>query len=144
MYALNCFYLMFCLLLYVISLEQHCSTLPDTNLSSGTNKVYQSLAHQLPRVADSTHGLEPSQEVLTGEQVLVRTDSTATVAYINRQGSLRSRRMSQLARHLLLRSPKHLRSLHAIHIPGFLNWVANELSQAALPGEWRLHPRRSS
>ncbi len=38
-----CFYLMFCLLLYVICLEQHCSTLPETNFSSGTNKVYQSI-----------------------------------------------------------------------------------------------------
>ncbi len=37
-----------------------------------------------------------------GEHVLVRTDNTATVAYINQQGGLRSRRMSQLARHLLL------------------------------------------
>ncbi len=36
---------------------------------------------------------------LRGEHVLVRTDNTATVAYINRQGGLRSRRMSQLARH---------------------------------------------
>ncbi len=44
---------------------------------------------------------------LRGEHVLVRTDSTATVAYINRQGGLRSRRMSQLARHLLLWSRKH-------------------------------------
>ncbi len=43
---------------------------------------------------------------LRGEHVLVRTDSTATVAYINRQGGLRSRRMSQLARHLLLWSRK--------------------------------------
>ncbi len=41
MYALNCFYLMFCVLLYVICLEKHCSILPETNLSSGTNKVYQ-------------------------------------------------------------------------------------------------------
>ncbi len=36
---------------------------------------------------------------LQGKDVLVRTDNTATVAYINRQGGLRSRRMSQLARH---------------------------------------------
>ncbi len=34
------------------------------------------------------------------KDVLVRTDNTATVAYINRQGGFRSRRMSQLARHL--------------------------------------------
>ncbi len=76
-----------------------------------------------------------------GEHVLVRTDNTATGAYINRQGGLRSRRMSQLARHLLLWSRKHLRSLRAIHIPGLLNRTADELSRAALPGEWRLHPQ---
>ncbi len=78
---------------------------------------------------------------LRGEHVLVRTDNTATVAYINRQGGLRSCRMSQLARHLLLWSRKHLRSLRAIHIPGLLNRTADELSRAALPGEWRLHPQ---
>ncbi len=78
---------------------------------------------------------------LRGEHVLVRTDNTATVAYINRQGGLRSRRMSQLTRHLLLWSRKHLRSLRAIHIPGLLNRTADELSRAALPGEWRLHPQ---
>ncbi len=76
---------------------------------------------------------------LRGKHVLVRTDNTVTAAYINRQGGLRSRRMSQLARHLLLWSQKHLRSLRAIHVPGVLNRVADELSRAALPGEWRLH-----
>ncbi len=76
-----------------------------------------------------------------GEHVLVRTDSTATVAYINRQGGLRSRRMSQLVRNLLLWSRKHVRSLRAIHIPGLLNRTADKLSRAALPGEWRLHPQ---
>ncbi len=74
---------------------------------------------------------------LQRKDVLVRTDNTATVAYINRQGSLHSRRMSQLARHLLLWSQKHLRSLRAIHIPGVFNRAADELYRAALPGECR-------
>ncbi len=78
---------------------------------------------------------------LWAEHVLVRTENTATVAYINRKGGLRSRRMSQFARHLLLWSQKHLRSLHVIHILGLLNQTADELSQAVLPGEWRLHPQ---
>ncbi len=78
---------------------------------------------------------------LQRKDVLVHTDNTATVAYINRQGGLRSRRMSQLARHLLLWSQKHLRTLRAIHIPGVFNRAADELSRAALPGEWRLHPQ---
>ncbi len=63
---------------------------------------------------------------LQRKDVLVRMDNTATVAYINRQGGLRSRRMSQLARHLLLWSQKHPRSLRAIHIPGVFNRAADE------------------
>ncbi len=58
---------------------------------------------------------------LRGKDVLVRTDNTATVEYINRQGGLRSHRISQLARHLLLWSQKHLRSLRAIHITVVFN-----------------------
>ncbi|KAI2661177.1 Tyrosine recombinase slr0733 [Labeo rohita] len=78
---------------------------------------------------------------LRRKHVLVRTDSTATVAYINRQGGLRSRRMSQLARHLLLWSQTWLKSLRAVHIPGELNRAADQLSrQSTHPGEWRLHP----
>ncbi len=76
-----------------------------------------------------------------GTSGLVCTDNMATVAYINRQCSLHSRRMSQLACHLLLFSQKHLRSLRVIHIPGVFNQAADKLSRAALPGEWRLHPQ---
>ncbi len=79
--------------------------------------------------------------LLHEKHVLVRTDNTGTIAYINHQGGLRSRRMSQLARHLLLWSQKHLRSLHAVHVPGKLNRAADELSrQPTLLEEWRLHP----
>ncbi|KAL0149110.1 hypothetical protein M9458_055542, partial [Cirrhinus mrigala] len=80
--------------------------------------------------------------MLRHKHVLVRTDNTATVAYINRQGGLRSHRMSQLARHLLLWSQKRLKSLRAVHIPGELNRAADQLSrQPTHPGEWRLHPQ---
>ncbi len=99
------------------------------------------LAHKLPRVAGSTPGPEPSQEALTGQARTGPYGHTVTVAYINRQGGLRFRHMSQLTCHLLLWSQKHLRSLRAIHIPGFLNQAADDLSRAALPGEWSLHPQ---
>ncbi len=79
--------------------------------------------------------------ILYEKHALVRTDNTATVAHINHQGDLRSRHMSQLARHLLLLSQKHLRSLCAVHVPRELNRTADELSrQPALPGEWWLYP----
>ena len=79
--------------------------------------------------------------VLERQHVLVRTDSTAAVAYISRIGGMRSRRMSQLARRLLLWSHPRLKSLRAIHVPGTLNRAADALSRQLLrPGEWRLHP----
>ncbi len=59
--------------------------------------------------------------LLLGKHVLVRTDNTAAVSYINRLGGIRSHRMSQLARHLLLWSHTQFKSLHAVHIPGQLN-----------------------
>ncbi|KAL0194518.1 hypothetical protein M9458_008090 [Cirrhinus mrigala] len=80
--------------------------------------------------------------MLRHKHVLVRMDNTAAVVYINHQGGLRSRRMSQLACHLLLWSQTRLKSLRAYHIPGELNRAANALSrQLTHPGEWRLHPQ---
>ncbi|KAI2644980.1 Transposon Ty3-G Gag-Pol polyprotein [Labeo rohita] len=43
--------------------------------------------------------------ILRGEHVIVRMDNMATVAYINHQGGLRSRRKSQLTRHLPPEAP---------------------------------------
>ncbi len=85
--------------------------------------------------------LRQFRPLLLGKHVLVRTDNTAAVSYINRMGGIRSRRMSQLARHLLLWSHTRLKSLRAVHIPGELNRAADALSrQLTFPGEWRLHP----
>ncbi len=77
---------------------------------------------------------------LQRKDVLVNT-TWRPLRISTRQGGLCSCRMSQPARHLLLWNQKHLRSLHAIHIPGVLNWTADKLSRAALPGKWRLHPQ---
>ncbi|KAI2650056.1 ORF V: Enzymatic polyprotein [Labeo rohita] len=72
--------------------------------------------------------------VLRDKHVLIRTDNVPTVAYINRQGGLRSRRMSQLARHLLLWSQTRLRSLRAVHIPGELNPHSSRRMVTPRPG----------
>ncbi|KAL0148546.1 hypothetical protein M9458_056093 [Cirrhinus mrigala] len=84
-----------------------------------------------PRLQWHINCLELLAVFLALRRVLVRTDNMATVAYINHQGGLRSRRIL-----------KWLKSLRAVHIPGELNRAADALScQLTLPGELRLHPR---
>ncbi len=73
--------------------------------------------------------LRQFQPLLLGKHVLVCTDNTAAVSYINRLGGIRSRCMSQLACHLLHWSHTQLKSLRAVHIPGELNRAADALSR---------------
>ncbi len=77
---------------------------------------------------------------LRGHHVLVRTDNTAVVSYINHQGGLRLRHLYRLAHQILVWALGKLLSLRAVYIPGHLNVGADTLSrQGPLPGEWMLH-----
>ncbi len=55
---------------------------------------------------------------LRGHHVLVRSDNTSVVSYINHQGGLRSRPLCKLACQILLWSQRKLLSLRATCIPG--------------------------
>ncbi|KAA0701345.1 hypothetical protein E1301_Tti024361 [Triplophysa tibetana] len=79
--------------------------------------------------------------VLRDHHVLIRTDNTAVVSYINHQGGLRSRPLCKLAHQVLLWSQEKFLSIRATYIPGVQNVGADMLSRQGLrPGEWRLHP----
>ncbi|XP_053190141.1 uncharacterized protein LOC128373962 [Scomber japonicus] len=79
--------------------------------------------------------------VLQDRHVLMRTDSTVAVAYINRQGGLGSLRLCRLARIILQWAHPQFKSLRATYVPGRENLAADRLSRGGpLPGEWRLHP----
>ncbi|XP_058865945.1 uncharacterized protein LOC131708048 [Acipenser ruthenus] len=80
--------------------------------------------------------------VLSGAHVLIRTDSTTVVAYINHQGGLRSPGLHRIAFRLLIWAQANLLSLRATHIPGVVNLAADLLSRRGPhPSEWRLHPQ---
>ncbi len=79
--------------------------------------------------------LRQFRPLLLGKHVLVHTDNTAAVSYFNRLGGIRSHRMSQLARHLLLWSHTQFKSLWAVHISGKLNRAADALSRQLPPSE---------
>ncbi|XP_051951575.1 uncharacterized protein LOC127621849 [Xyrauchen texanus] len=73
--------------------------------------------------------------LVLGKHILIRSDSTTAVAYINRQGGVRSRHVTTRPSQVV-----QLKSLHATHIPSNLNVVVDALSRQRLPsGEWRLH-----
>ncbi len=69
--------------------------------------VFRALKHFLPDLRDC--------------HVLVRTDNTAVISYINHQECLRSRPLYRLAHQILGWSQDKLLSLRAVHIPGHLN-----------------------
>ncbi len=78
---------------------------------------------------------------LERQHVLIRTDNTSVVSYINRQGGIRSKALCEQAAILLLWADSRLLSIRATHIPGLLNRGADMLSRRRIPqGEWRLHP----
>ncbi|KAL0199646.1 hypothetical protein M9458_002833, partial [Cirrhinus mrigala] len=80
--------------------------------------------------------------LIKDRHVLVRTDNTTVVSYINHQGGIRSRSLQRLAERFLLWADRNLLSIRAVHVPGSQNCGADMLSRGGpVHGEWRLHPQ---
>ncbi|KAI2646865.1 ORF V: Enzymatic polyprotein [Labeo rohita] len=90
--------------------------------------MFRALKHFLPDLRD--------------RHVLVRTDNTSVVSYINHQGGLRLRPLYKLAHQILVWSQGKLLSLRAVYVPGHLNLGADILSrQGPRPGGMDASPR---
>lgn len=77
---------------------------------------------------------------LKGRHVLIRTDNTSVVFFINHQGGTRSGQCLALTQKLLVWADKHLLSLRAAHIAGVTNCTADALSRRGLrAGDWCLN-----
>ena len=80
-------------------------------------------------------------QYLEGRHVLVRSDNTTVVAYINNQGGLRSLHLHEMTRELLVWAHAHFPS-RAAYVPGVQNSAADMLSRdGPREGDWRLHPQ---
>ena len=72
--------------------------------------------------------------------VLIRTDNTTTMCYVNKQGGLRSQLLHALARDLILWCDTHLKSIRASHVPGIQNRGADLLSRGRCHyADWSIH-----
>ena len=83
--------------------------------------------------------LKEFQDLCSNNIVLVATDNTTVVAYVNKEGGMKSGSLCPL----LWRILEHQETaLKARHIPGRLNVIADKLSRfgQTIQTEWSLHP----
>ena len=83
------------------------------------------------------------EEVIVGSHIVVQTDNTTVVAYLNRQGGTRSPRLCLYALRLIGWCKNRQITMRAIHIAGVTNILADDLSRGKVSGptEWSLAPQ---
>ena len=88
------------------------------------------------------HALQHWAQMLQGHQVMIATDNSTVVSYINKQGGTHSTTFLRLTVELLLWLEAQNIIVRARHIPGCLNVIADHLSRPnqPIPTEWSLHP----
>ena len=82
------------------------------------------------------------QTLVFNKTVLVATDNTTVVAYINKEGGMKSGSLCALLWRILSWCTRQQVTLRARHIPGRLNVIADKLSRLGqtIQTEWSLHP----
>ena len=86
--------------------------------------------------------LKEFQDLCSNNIVLVATDNTTMVAYINKEGGMKSGSLCALLWRILSCCTSKQVTLKARHIPGRLNVIADKLSRLGqtIQTEWSLHP----
>ena len=86
--------------------------------------------------------LKEFQDLCTNKIVLVATDNTTVVAYINKEGGMKSGPLCALLWRILTWCSQRQVTLKARHIPGRLNVIADKLSRLnqTIQTEWSLLP----
>ena len=86
--------------------------------------------------------LKEFQDLCSNNIVLVATDNATVVAYINKEGGMKSGSLCALLWRILSWCTRKRVTLKARHIPGRLNVIADKLSRLGqtIQTEWSLHP----
>ena len=86
--------------------------------------------------------LKEFQTLVFNKTVLVATDNTTVVAYINKEGGMKSGSLCAQLWRILSWCTRQQVTLRARHIPGRLNVIADKLSRLGqtIQTEWSLHP----
>ena len=86
--------------------------------------------------------LKEFRTLVCNKTVLIATDNTIVVAYINKEGGMKSGSLCALLWRILSWCTRQQVTLRARHIPGRLNVIADKLSRLGqtIQTEWSLHP----
>ena len=86
--------------------------------------------------------LKEFQSICANKIVLVATDNTTVMSYMNKEGGMRSGTLCALLWRILTWCTRYQVTLKARHIPGWLNVVADKLSRLGqtIQTEWSLLP----
>ena len=86
--------------------------------------------------------LKEFRTLVCNKTVLIATDSTTVVAYINKEGGMKSGSLCALLWRILSWCTRQQVTLKARHIPGRLNMIADKLSRLGqtIQTEWSFHP----
>ncbi len=116
---------------------------PQLHVSGVWNTEDQSLHTNVKELLAVLYTLRGLQKWVENKTVLVTTDNTTVVAYINRQGGTRSHTMLTVTKRLFAWAETHETQIICRHIPGRLNVIADGLSRTGQvkPTEWKLEPR---
>ena len=102
----------------------------------------EQVTHKPLGAESSFLALKEFQTLVFNKTVLVATDNTTVVAYINKEGGMKSDSLCALLWRILSWCTRQQVTLRARHIPGRLNVIADKLSRLGqtIQTEWSLHP----
>ena len=97
-------------------------------------------SHQLAGASSSLSGPSELRDLIFGQSILIRSDNSTVVSYINHQGGTRSPSLCNLTLDLWDWCRERGIYLSASHVPGEDNLLADFLSRGKfLPSEWTLN-----
>ena len=103
----------------------HCAS----NTFQGLWSVEEKSLHINVLEMRATHLALNLVHTLPGDHVMISSDNTTVVAYINHQGGTKSLSLWKETMPLFLLAEKRQILLSAVHIPGHLNVIADQLSR---------------
>ena len=114
----------------------------DSKISGTWTRIDRKLYINCLELKAVTCALQHWAPLLQGHQVMIATDNSTVVSYINEQGGTRSTSLLRLTVELFLWLESQDIIVWARHIPGCLNVTADHLSRPnqPIPTEWSLHP----